>query len=97
MLLKHQPWDHEIPLIKGAKLKYKGGIILLSKKEEDFLKEYIKDLLGKEFIRLSMLSIAYRVLFIPKKDRGLRPYINYRKINTLTKKNRYLLLRINKL
>ncbi|SLM35926.1 gag-pol polyprotein [Lasallia pustulata] len=96
-LPKHQPWDHEIPLIEGAELKYKGGIIPLSKLEEDFLKEYIEKLLVKEFIRPSTSPVAHGVLFAPKKDGGLRPCIDYRKINALTKKNRYPLPRIDEL
>ena len=32
-----------------------------------------------------------------KKDRGRRPYIDYRQLNDITKKNRYLLPRIDKL
>ena len=37
------------------------------------------------------------MLFALKKNRSLQPYINYRKLNTITKKNQYSLPRINKL
>ena len=43
----------------------------LSKKEEDFLKEYIKKHLEKKFIRPLNSPIGHGVLFIPKKDRTL--------------------------
>lgn len=33
-------------------------------------------------------------MFIPKKNKELRLYVNYRRINTLTIKDRYLLLLI---
>jgi hypothetical protein len=36
-------------------------------------------------------------VFAFKKDGGLRPYINYRRLNAITKKNRYLLPRIDEL
>ena len=32
-----------------------------------------------------------------KKDGGRRPYVNYRQLNDITKKNQYLLPRIDKL
>ena len=32
-----------------------------------------------------------------KKDGGRRPYVDYRQLNDITKKNRYPLLRIDKL
>ena len=62
----------------GVILDYYGGLIPMLKKEEDFLKGYINDLLEKEYIRLSKLLILYEVLFILKKDRSLRLYIDYR-------------------
>ena len=36
-------------------------------------------------------------MFVLKKDGGLRPYIDYRKLNAIIKKNRYPLLRIDTL
>ena len=41
-----------------------------------------------------MLLIGALILFVPKKDGGLRLYINYRGLNKVTIKNRYLLLLI---
>jgi len=96
-LPEHRPWDHEIPIIEGAVPNHYGGLIPLSKKEEDFLKEYIDEHLQKKFIRPSTSSVAHGVLFAPKKDGGLRPCIDYRKLNEITKKNRYPLPRIDEL
>ena len=31
------------------------------------------------------------IIFIPKKDKGLRLYMDYRGLNTITKKNKHLL------
>lgn len=96
-LPEHKPWDHEIPIEEGRTPTHYGGLIPLSKKEEDFLKEYVENLLHKEFIRPSTSPISHGVLFAPKKDGGLRPCIDYRKLNAITKKNRYPLPRIDEL
>ena len=96
-LPKYKPWDYEIPIEDGKTLNHYGELISLSKKEEDFLKEYIKKHLAKGFIQPSKSSIAHGVLFAPKKNGSLRPCIDYRKLNAITKKNRYPLLRIDEL
>ena len=61
------------------------------------LKEYINENLAKGFIRVLVLLVKSLMLFIPKKNRIKRLYINYRKINKITVNNRYLLLLANKL
>jgi hypothetical protein len=96
-LPEHKPWDHEIPIMEGKTPTHYGGLIPLSKREEDFLKEYIEKQLEKGFIRPSRSPISHGVLFAPKKDGSLRPCIDYRKLNEITVKNRYPLPRINKL
>ena len=48
-------------------------------------------------IRKSKSKVGYLIFFVAKKDRGYRPYVDYRQLNDITKKNRYLLPRINKL
>ena len=96
-LPEHRPWDHEIPIEEGQTPNHYGGLIPLSKKEEDFLKEYIEKHLEKRFIRPSTSLIAHGVLFAPKKDGSLRPCIDYRKLNAIIKKNRYPLPRIDEL
>ena len=45
-------------------------------------------MLGKGFIRLSSSLYTVLVLIIKKSNGGLRVYINYRALNTLTIKNR---------
>ena len=96
-LPKHKLWDYEIPIEDSKTPNHYGGLIPLSKKEEDFLKDYIKKHLAKEFIRPSKSLIAHGILFAPKKNGSLRPYIDYRKLNAITKKNRYPLPRIDEL
>ena len=53
------------------------------------LKEYIKTALNKGWIRPSKSSARAPILFILKKDGSLRLYVNYRRLNELTIKNRY--------
>ena len=42
------------------------------------LREFVKENLRKGYIRLLQLLVGYPVLFIPKKNRKLKIYINYR-------------------
>ena len=96
-LPEHKPWDHEIPIIEGETLKHYAGLRSFSKKEEDFLKEYVETHLEKEFIRPSKSPIAHGMLFTGKKDGTLRPCIDFRPTNAKTRKNRYPLPRIDEL
>ena len=101
-LPKHGAWDHEIPIREGTEPNYDTKLRPFSKKEEDFLKEYVDTIEAKHFIRpsrpkLNQYSISYGVVFANKKDGGLRLCVDYRKLNDLTVKDRYLLLRIDEL
>jgi hypothetical protein len=58
-------------------------------KELREVKRYLDDNLDKGFIVASAAEIASPVLFVRKSNRGLRFYIDYRKLNGLTKKNKY--------
>ena len=61
------------------------------------LKEHLKDLLDKGFIRPNISPWGAPVLFVCKKDSSLRMCINYRKLNKVTVKNRYPLPKIDDL
>ena len=69
----------------------------MSLNEVKFLEEYLKENLVKGFIWESHSLISHGILFVPKKDGGLWPYINYRSINAITKRNQYPLPLINEL
>ena len=60
-------------------------------------KEYIDVNLAKGFIQELSSKVRALVLFILKKNGKLRLYIDYRKLNTITKKDRYVLLLVDKL
>ena len=61
------------------------------------LKEQLKDLLDKGFIRPSKSPWGAPVLFVRKKDGSLRMCIDYHQLNKVTIKNRYPLPRIDDL
>ena len=96
-LPEYKLWNYEISIEDGKTPNHYRGLIPLSKKEKDFLKDYIEKYLAKGFIRPSKSLIVYGILFAPKKNGSLRPYIDYRKLNAITKKNRYPLSRIDEL
>jgi len=55
------------------------------------MKNYLIKHLNKDFISSSSASYASFILFVEKKDDSLRFCVDYRKLNALTKRNRYLL------
>lgn len=61
------------------------------------LKVKLQELLDKEFIRPSNSAWGALILFVKKKDDTLRLYIDYRQLNKVTMKNRYLLPQIEDL
>ena len=61
------------------------------------LKEQLKDLLDKGFIRPSISPWGAPVLFVRKKDGSLRMYIDYHQLNKVTIKNKYPLPKIDDL
>ena len=63
----------------------------MSRDELLVLRKTLTDLLNKGFIRVSNSPTAALVLFVKKPRGGLRFYINYRGLNRITKKDRYLL------
>nr|GEW19395.1 putative reverse transcriptase domain-containing protein [Tanacetum cinerariifolium] len=69
----------------------------LAPSEMKELSVQLQELLKKGFIRPSSSSWGAPVLFVKKKDRSFRMYIDYHELNKLTVKNRYPLPRINDL
>jgi hypothetical protein len=61
------------------------------------LKEHIKELLEKDFIRPSSLPWGAPMIFVPKKDGTQWLCMNYRALNEVTIKNKYPLPRIDDL
>ncbi|XP_055800394.1 uncharacterized protein LOC129869817 [Solanum dulcamara] len=69
----------------------------MSLAELNELKDQLKDLLEKGFIRPSASHWGAPVLFVRKNDGSLRICIDYQQLNKATIKNKYPLMRINDL
>ena len=59
----------------------------MSKDELLVVKKYINKHLNKGFICLSISLIATPIFFTKKPEKGIRFYINYRRLNTIIIKN----------
>ncbi|GKE17688.1 putative reverse transcriptase domain-containing protein [Tanacetum coccineum] len=91
-----RPVEFQIDLIPGAAPVARAPYRLaLSEMKE--LSEQLQELSYKGFIRLSSSPWGAQVLFVKKKDGSFSMCIDYCKLNKLTVKNRYPLLRINDL
>ena len=60
------------------------------------VKKYLNEYFKKGFITPSKALFAFLVLFAEKPSGGLRFYVDYRRLNKLTKRNRYSIPLINK-
>ena len=96
VLSQYRSWDHEIPLIIKILPKI-GPIYILSHTELETLRNYLDKNLKKSFIWEAKTTAEFFILFILKKDGKLRLYINYRKLNAITVKDKYPLPNIKKL
>ncbi|MBW0574521.1 hypothetical protein O181_114236 [Austropuccinia psidii MF-1] len=91
----HHACDHHIKL-EGS-LPPVGVIYPLSNQESDTLRAYISENVEKGFIWPSSSSTGAPVLFVKKKDGGLRLCVDYRKLNAGTRKNKYPVPPMNQL
>ena len=66
----------------------------MSREELLVLRKTLTEILDKGFIRVSYSPAATPVLFVRKPRGGLRFYVDYRGLNKITRKDRYLLLLI---
>ena len=55
--------------------------------ELELVKQYLKEHLTKNFIKLSSISYSSSILFVRKSENDLRFCVNYRKLNAIIKKN----------
>ncbi|KAJ1043952.1 hypothetical protein NDA10_005052 [Ustilago hordei] len=83
----HTEHDLHLKLIEGGKPP-QGPLYLKGPKEMSELRRYLDENLEKGFIRPSKSPARSPVLFIPKKDGGLRLCVDYRGLNEITVKNR---------
>ncbi|SOV09587.1 uncharacterized protein UDID_19015 [Ustilago sp. UG-2017a] len=83
----HTEHDLHLELIDRGKPP-QGPLYLKGPKEMSELRRYLDENLEKGFIRPSKSPARSPVLFVPKKDGGLRLCVDYRGLNEITVKNR---------
>ncbi len=96
-LPKQKPWDHAIELTPNAKSMLDCKVYLLNQNEQEQLDKFLDENLESGCIRPSKSPFASPFFFIKKKDSILCPVQDYRKLNEMTIKNRYLLPLISEL
>jgi len=84
----HRSYDHKIELTSDSTPSrcraYRMSPAKLLK-----VKEYLNENLSKGFITSSQASYSFPVLFALKANEDLRFCVNYRKLNAISKRNRY--------
>ena len=87
-LPSHGPSDHHITLEGDVKLGY-SPLYNMSQEEQEIMRKYVHEHMSKDFIDKSTAPFASPVLFVRKPGGGLRFCVDYRKLNAITKKDRY--------
>ena len=90
LLPSHGKLDHAIDLHDDKEPPY-GPLYNLSQNELQVLRSYLDESGRKGWIRRSTSPAGAPVLFVPKKDGGLRLCVDYRGLNSITIKNRHAL------
>lgn len=87
--------DYHIPLRKDSSNKEVlppyGPLYGINREELLVLRKTLTDLLGRNFIRVSKSPAVAPILLVRKPGGGVRFYIDYRGLNEITVKDRYLL------
>uniref|UniRef100_A0A3B3HIF1 Gypsy retrotransposon integrase-like protein 1 n=1 Tax=Oryzias latipes TaxID=8090 RepID=A0A3B3HIF1_ORYLA len=86
----HRPYDCAINLVPGSTLP-KGRLFNLSGPEKLSMESYIQEALSLGHIRPSSSPVGAGFFFVEKKDKSLRPCIDYRELNQITIKDKYSL------
>jgi hypothetical protein len=88
VLAPHRPYDLKIDLEDGAEIT-PGHVYSLSPSELKAICEFLDEHLNYGFIRPSSSTHGAPVLFVKKKDGSLRLCVDFRRLNKITKKDRY--------
>ena len=90
-------YDMEIKFNEGSTLPPPSKCYGLSPPEKIAVEKYITELLNKGYLRPSKSPLGSPVFFVPKKNGQLRLCVDYRKINSITRRNAYPLPLIDEL
>ena len=96
ILASHGDHDHGIDIEPGKSPPLKL-IYPLSQTELGIVWEYIQQALDKGWIQPSTSPAGAPILFVPKKDGGLRLCVNYCGLNVVTLKNHYPIPLVNEI
>ena len=88
-LPQHQPWDIAINLVGGDNHALDCKVYPLTSAERPKLDKHILDMLEKGFIHPSKSKISSPLFFVGKKDGKERPVIDYCRLNSITKPDRF--------
>ena len=97
-LSDEKPYDHQIEFVNDkipSKLP-RTRIYPMSRYKLKQVKKYLNKNLKKDFIVSSKVSFASPVLFAEKLNEELRFCVDYRRLNKITKKNKYSIPLVNK-
>ena len=97
-LLPHRKGiDHEINFVEGKTNDDVPAMPLyqMSKDQLLVLRKTLTELLDNRFIRVSNSPAAAPVIFVKKPGGGLRFCVDYRRLNEISQKDSYLILRID--
>ena len=84
-------YDHKIELLKDKNLSDLGHSALrgMSTPQLEFVKKFLEEHLKKRFIEASSAPCSSPILLAKKPGGGIRFCVDYRKLNSLTKKDAY--------
>ena len=95
-LFSYRSNDYKIELMANVFILFKSKVYSLSLKKLKTLKKYLKKNLVKKFISSSKTFFVLSILFALKVNNQFWMYVNYRKLNVITKRNVYSILLIKK-
>ena len=86
-------YNYKLKFAKRAdkNILFKNRIYSILNYKFEQIKKYLNEHLKKKFIIFNYASFASSVLFIKKPNNELRFCVNYRKLNVITKRNRYFI------
>ena len=84
-----KPFDHHIELVREASSLRQQPLRRTSEEENRVIQEYLNENLAKGWIRPSSAAYASPILMVKKPSGGLRVCVDYRRLNEITRKDRY--------
>ena len=89
----HSKYDHKIELLERSKNHGQAAFCGMSKLQLKFIKKFLEEHLKKGFIKASRALCSSPILLAKKPGGGIRFCIDYRRLNKLTKKDAYPIIR----